>query len=271
LSRYRAFSRLALALVAVLAASAGGCSNWAVVDEIKEGDYFNKPLYTTPDWLRPNHANRLSNLSKRGPVQPDELVNAAGQCAPKPVPVVQAQAPASPPAQAPQEATEPQQPVLTPAEARAKAQVGSVAGDLAGAPMPEGPPPAPPPAQPRRQLASAKPHEVMDGLQPEGTSSSMAGTGGTLPLSGIALGMSECQVARRAGSPSHVEIGVGTKGERKVVLTYLTGAWPGIYTFRSGRLNTVDAAPDQLKAQEPKKRKHGRRVSAKGREDVYVQ
>ena len=48
---------------------------------------------------------------------------------------------------------------------------------------------------------------------------------------GIALGMTECQTVQRAGTPSNVAISAGEKGERKVVLTYLSGPWPGIYTF----------------------------------------
>ena len=64
---------------------------------------------------------------------------------------------------------------------------------------------------------------------------------------GIALGMTECQTVQRAGAPSNVAISAGEKGERKVVLTYLSGPWPGIYTFASGRLNVVERAPEQPK------------------------
>ena len=64
---------------------------------------------------------------------------------------------------------------------------------------------------------------------------------------GIALGMSECQTVQRAGSPSNVAISSGDKGERKVVLTYLSGPWPGIYTFADGRLKVIDRAPEQPK------------------------
>jgi hypothetical protein len=39
-----------------------------------------------------------------------------------------------------------------------------------------------------------------------------------------------------------------------VVLTYLAGPWPGIYTFDSGRLKVVDAAPVQEKKPEPKRK-----------------
>ena len=52
---------------------------------------------------------------------------------------------------------------------------------------------------------------------------------------------------RRAGVPSNVSIGVGDTNDRRVVLTYLAGPWPGIYTFSSGRLREISAAPVQSK------------------------
>jgi len=65
---------------------------------------------------------------------------------------------------------------------------------------------------------------------------------------GVALGMSECQVVRRAGVPSNVAMSA-ENNERQVVLTYASGNWPGVYTFASGRLKVVDALPE---AQKPK-------------------
>ena len=59
--------------------------------------------------------------------------------------------------------------------------------------------------------------------------------------------MTECQIVQRAGTPSNVAISAGEKGERKVVLTYLGGPWPGIYSFTGGRLNVVERAPEQQK------------------------
>jgi hypothetical protein len=68
------------------------------------------------------------------------------------------------------------------------------------------------------------------------------------PVSGgIALGMSECEAVRRAGTPSHVVIGTADQGERSAVLTYSGGSWPGIYTFNGGRLKVVDAVPEPEK------------------------
>lgn len=60
---------------------------------------------------------------------------------------------------------------------------------------------------------------------------------------GVALGMTECQVVQRSGSPSNVSIGAGGSGERSVVLTFLNPPWPGIYRFSDGRLKVVDRAP----------------------------
>lgn len=57
---------------------------------------------------------------------------------------------------------------------------------------------------------------------------------------GIALAMTECDVAQRAGFPGNVEIGSEAGGERSAVLTYRQGPWPGIYRFRGGRLVSVE-------------------------------
>lgn len=99
-----------------------------------------------------------------------------------------------------------------PAQPPADRPVGSVAGDLAGAPM------------------------------PAGTVAVNAPEGPTV-MGGIALGMTECQAVQRAGTPGNVNIGSGEKGDRSVVLTYLSGPWPGIYRFSDGRLKVIDRAP----------------------------
>ncbi len=71
-------------------------------------------------------------------------------------------------------------------------------------------------------------------------------------IGGVGLGMSECDVARRAGAPDNVTIGSDEHGDRSVVLTYMRGTWPGIYRFSSGRLVFIErvAAPEPEK---PKK------------------
>lgn len=119
-----------------------------------------------------------------------------------------------------------------PAQPPAVRPVGSVAGDLAGAPMP--------------------------------ASTSAAPDPGTPPvLGGIALGMTECQAVRRAGTPSNVSINGGDKGERNVELTYLSGTWPGIYRFSDGRLKIIDRAPAPPEQPKPAKKKIAKKKPAK--------
>ncbi len=233
-----------------------------MLDDIKTGN-FNKPTLDLPDWPKLGQQAKTAELGPRGPVAPEDLVDAAGRCGPEAVKTVQAAAPEPAAAPTPEPAPE------APAPSRAKAAVGSIAGDLASAPMPQGPPPAPKPVMPAKpkRVASAAPGDL-GGLMPEG---GLGAPGGKV-MGGIALGMTECQAVRRAGQPSQVNIGATGKGARKVVLTYLSGPWPGIYTFDSGRLKVVDAAPGQLKGDEPKKKKKPRRPARTATtERVYVQ
>jgi len=110
--------------------------------------------------------------------------------------------------------------------------VGSMAGDLAGAPMP----------------AAA----------PGGINS---GPGAPLVMGGIALGMTECQAVQRAGQPGNVAISAGDRGERSVVLTFLSGPWPGIYRFSDGRLKVIDRAP--APPEPPPKKKTTKKLAKK--------
>lgn len=193
-----------LALVCALALGLGGCGGAKVFDDKNEGGWFSKPvnLFSKPDWAQPIDA-KGADLGPKGPVGPEELVNADGSCPPEPG---QAQAAAAP----------------------ADRLVGSPAGDLASAPMP----------------AAGEP-------------------GSSLVLGGIALGMTECQAVRRAGSPGNIAMSADDKGERKVVLTYLSGPWPGIYTFSAGRLKVVERAPEPPKPVKPapKKKQSAKRAS----------
>jgi hypothetical protein len=247
----RAQSLIALVFAASLAAAVGGCSSGgAILDDIKEGKYFNKPVIQTPSWAKFGGQEKTAELGPRGPVSPEDLVNAAGECAQE----VQAAKPAA----APETAAAQPEPQPEPAPA-GKAQFGSLAGDLASAPMPHGPPPAPPP----KRVASANPGEGLGGLQPEGFPSAPV-------LGGVALGMTECQAVRRAGRPNQVTIGAAERGERKVVVTYLSGPWPGIYTFQSGRLKVVDALPEQPKPAKPNKKKQRAPAHTAGSDRVSV-
>ena len=114
------------------------------------------------------------------------------------------------------------------------------------------------------------------GPAPVGATPNDAGQPATRPavMGGIALGMSECDVVRRAGLPGNVNISAGDKGERLVVLSYLTGPWPGIYTFDSGRLTIVDHAPEspsQPKPVKTKKQMKPKTVTGAPVERAYVQ
>src|SRR5215475_3253000 len=109
-------------------------------------------------------------------------------------------------------------------------------------------PAAPEPAPPANQAATPAPGSPNSGLQ------RLEPASGPPPVAGgIALGMTECQAVQRAGTPNDVAISADQKGERKVVLTYLGGPWPGIYTFVGGRLNVVERAPEQPKPAASKK------------------
>lgn len=244
----RLASRLALVFAAALAAAAGGCSGFGDALEARD-QAFSKPFIETPEWAKSSNA-KTAPLAPNGPVAPEDLVDAGGRCAVE----ARAQAPVAAPAPAAPE------PDATPAAAPAASpSYGSVAGDLAGARMPAGPPPAPMPV-------AVRPSDRLETLQPEG--------GGVRPaIGGIALGMTECEAVRRGGQPSNVTIGAGDKGARKVVLTYLGGRWPGIYTFASGRLQEIDAAPEQPKPAKPAPKKNPKRAPPKTAttDRVYVQ
>lgn len=179
LPRFSVVSRLTVA-GAVALAVAGCAGGGQLLSGSSEGGWFSKPIdvFAKPDWAQPT-TGRTVQLGPSGPVAPDDLVSADGQC-----PAV---AMAAGPAQVP----------VTP--------------------------------------ASVNPLEP--GMQPH--------------MGGIALGMSECEAVRRAGQPNNVSVGADERGERKVVLTYLSGHSPGVYTFTSGRLKVVERAPEPQRPARP--------------------
>ncbi|MBN9040279.1 MAG: hypothetical protein BGP05_19735 [Rhizobiales bacterium 62-47] len=63
----------------------------------------------------------------------------------------------------------------------------------------------------------------------------------------VALGHTECDVVRGAGTPDNVNLS-NSAGERVVVLTYARGPRAGIYTFRAGRLSSIEKAPEAAPA-----------------------
>lgn len=106
------------------------------------------------------------------------------------------------------------------------------------APMPAAPAPPPNPTAAQGGTPGAP-----DALPPNPGPPSLLG-------GGIALGMTECDVVYRAGTPASVQVGSNPNGDRVAVLTYNAGPRPGIYHFERGRLAAMDsvAAP----VEEPK-------------------
>jgi hypothetical protein len=109
-----------------------------------------------------------------------------------------------------------------------------------GAVMAQAPAPAAPADSAVGTMAGDPRHEP----SPVAPAVPIAADAGAPPvLGGIALGMTECQAVQRAGLPGNFNISAGDKGERQVVLSYLSGPWPGIYHFSEGRLKEIDRAP----------------------------
>lgn len=82
------------------------------------------------------------------------------------------------------------------------------------------------------------------GMPPRDASALADGAAAVAPVSGVvALGHTECDVARGAGAPDSVNIGANPRGDRLTTLTYLRGPRAGIYTFTAGRLTMVEGTP----------------------------
>jgi len=114
-------------------------------------------------------------------------------------------------------------------------------------------------------------------LAPAAPAPAVTAAPGAMPISpappallsdGIALGMTECDVVRRAGAPSSVQFGRNVNGDRTAVLTYDSGPRPGIYRFDGGRLMDMDRVATAANASEPKVVK---RVAKKKREPAATE
>jgi len=70
------------------------------------------------------------------------------------------------------------------------------------------------------------------------------------PAGHVALGHTECDVVRGAGAPDNVNLS-SNGGERLAVLTYSKGPRAGIYTFRAGRLSSIERAPEPVAPARP--------------------
>jgi hypothetical protein len=120
-------------------------------------------------------------------------------------------------------------------------------------------PPAPAPASPAPAPA------VAPGAGPPTVAPpSLLGTG-------IALGMTECEVIYRAGAASSVQIGSAANGERTTVLTYNSGPRPGIYRFVRGRLIDVDRAAVEAEPPKVAKRDVRKKIEPAKTEQITTQ
>ncbi len=97
------------------------------------------------------------------------------------------------------------------------------------------------------------------GMAPRDANALADGAAGAPQSSGVvALGHTECDVARSAGAPDNVNLSTNSRGDRVAVLTYSRGGRAGIYTFTSGRLTVVERGPEPVaepKAARPKAKK----------------
>jgi hypothetical protein len=81
---------------------------------------------------------------------------------------------------------------------------------------------------------------------------------------GVSLQMTECEIVRRVGAPERVDIGGNERGERAVVLTYIVGPRPGVYRFASGRLKSIERAPEPPPAARPQRAAPAKKRSSSG-------
>jgi hypothetical protein len=121
-------------------------------------------------------------------------------------------------------------------------------------------------------LSDGRPVSAADLISAEGHCAGMASTADTNAMAdpapgavaqvqgnaGIAIGRTECEVARAAGVPDNVAIS-SERGQRITVLTYVRGPRPGIYRFADGRMTAMERGaepepqPRGSKGQRPKR------------------
>lgn len=83
------------------------------------------------------------------------------------------------------------------------------------------------------------------GMAPPGTDPAAAGDAATRGGT-VALGHTECDVARGMGTPDNVSLSTNPRGDRVAVLTYSRGPRAGIYTFTAGRLTEIERAQEPV-------------------------
>jgi hypothetical protein len=99
------------------------------------------------------------------------------------------------------------------------------------------------------------------GMAAPADTNAMTSQGAAEPIQGnavIAIGRTECEVARAAGAPDNVAI-TGEGGRRMTVLTYVRGPRPGIYRFADGRMVSMErgAEPEQQRPAKGRTKRQG--------------
>lgn len=93
---------------------------------------------------------------------------------------------------------------------------------------------------------------------PEPTAAADGSTAGPAAAAPVALGHTECDVARAVGiAPDNVNLSSNERGERVALVTWMHGPRPGAYTFTSGRLTAIERVdvPAPPKPARPAKKK----------------
>jgi hypothetical protein len=83
-----------------------------------------------------------------------------------------------------------------------------------------------------------------------------AATGPAPAHTGVALGMTECEVVRALGHTDRIEVSTDERGQRSVTLTYAQGERAGVYHFAGGLLVSLERSgepPAPAKPAKPKK------------------
>lgn len=121
-------------------------------------------------------------------------------------------------------------------------------------------------------LSATKPVTQDDLISSEGACPGVAPTGPSdanalqdngqvpsAPVAPVALGHTECDVARSLGTPNSVNLSRNSRGDRVANIVYLQGPRAGSYTFTAGRLTMIErvdtpAPVKPAKSVKPKKR-----------------
>jgi hypothetical protein len=142
-----------------------------------------------------------------------------------------------------------------PASSEAQAQPAPATAAAAAAAAAEPPPPPPGRAASGERTSNQALYFTAGPQAGGGAAASAAPPEVRQGARGIGLEMSECDVVRFAGPPTNVQISANERGERTVILTYLSGERPGIYNFVSGRLKTMERVAEQAPAKPARKSK----------------